>query len=1141
MLHFLEKYEQRGQFFKEVQNADDRAKLGRVLYKFLSPAFLCGDVSEENFPTCYYTDCTFCHQSAAFGDSKAKSSRTTADVDATIRNVKKELYAEIKSIDMGTSELELCAKGPSKSRGRGGDDGDVFDGFVFLGEQPVERHNAVQRRWGWHRLLRLSVDMDILRRSDGKLATQQRRYRGTRRRKFLESRNRLSHFPEFFALLHSPSSSLHRGKSLRIGGRNFYYLGHKTDGTSKIDLYLFAETSVVETGLNSNRVSVNKVRSWFGDFSTVATRGKCAAYFELAFSRTVCWPDHRSALTATTTSDSSTKWTIDVQIEDDIRGVDGVVLSDGCGRISYEFLREIYRDCSNPGTVGDDEDNEEIDLADADDRNFPAMIQLRCRSSKGGMKGTLVADSSLKGRRIVFRRSMKKFGPGCEFRVEDPSSSSSSHQKVYLDINQFSRQSTSSLNIMVILVLREGGVPIEVLERLLKKQLNELRGILTHKNSRRFLSRICRTQHFDASAKASVPFERASQIRKIELMLNAGQALNDPFLQRMLRHLASTYVAKLKEKLGIDIPYAYQIMGAPDSTRTLKPGECCVVLKDGQVREGPCLVGRHPCYHRGDIQKFTSVCNASVMQSLGKYASSVVVFSTHGDLKRAPADKLSGGDYDGDEFFVIFYDEVVNAFQPSEPMDLSTIHSSTFTSTATQGAVPRRSHTNAANAAGAKGESDELSISDDDDWTEDISKDMINCANRYDQPSMMIVEGAEKIVKSTTENRDVDVVNDDDDDGDLWSQEFSQEVLELVSRTEERAVESATCAKGDTDTLATRVKLDRERVHDHAIGNKRDGIPPPLKTNTLEEGLIHDILELSPWANRSFSKAAKTWLRVATFFGINESCVRLTSAYYKALDARKHGGLTALEDADATTLRERRNHEEAVVKQNVFRKCEVLERLDGMINTWEKEWEEVEGGIFLPLKMDPKTCDIVDHDLCLSKGDGMDGYVVYTGDGRNELLANLCQELYSTWKARSFNICERKRNSASTLIRENLDQRDRQEYITLFNELRDKFTSSVRQIIVRLDEGGQFEGLDAFTIEERKRSVWKKAAMALYHYTYSYAVQTAKAKRRKEGNDSPLSIFDLKVSLPWRVAGAILNSIKYATGKFPIAATPTTW
>ena len=129
-----------------------------------------------------------------------------------------------------------------------------------------------------------------------------------------------------------------------------------------------------------------------------------------------------------------------------------------------------------------------------------------------------------------------------------------------------------------------------------------------------------------------------------------------PYMRRLLEQVVSKHI---KKSVGFHLPVfkSTTLFIVPDYTGTLAEGEIFVNLSAGSVDHvtlettytliGDVLLSRSPAILPSDVQKVRAVdCPAL------RFRSDVVFASIRG--KRALADLLSGGDYDGDVMTVIW-------------------------------------------------------------------------------------------------------------------------------------------------------------------------------------------------------------------------------------------------------------------------------------------------------------------------------------------------------------------------------------------------------------------------------------------------------------------------------------------------------
>ncbi|KAH7029191.1 RNA dependent RNA polymerase-domain-containing protein [Microdochium trichocladiopsis] len=154
---------------------------------------------------------------------------------------------------------------------------------------------------------------------------------------------------------------------------------------------------------------------------------------------------------------------------------------------------------------------------------------------------------------------------------------------------------------------------------------------------------------------------------RIAFLLDAGFDQSQKYLQKLIYKCQKQMCDKLRNDLKITIgksTYAYMTV---DFAGVLGPNEvhmCFSTFNDGEndrhdLDGRDILVGRCPAHLPSDIQKVKAVFKPEL-----RHLRDVIVFPQSGN---APlADKLSGGDYDGDRAWVCWDEEIVNNFQNSK-------------------------------------------------------------------------------------------------------------------------------------------------------------------------------------------------------------------------------------------------------------------------------------------------------------------------------------------------------------------------------------------------------------------------------------------------------------------------------------------
>ncbi|KAL8896256.1 MAG: hypothetical protein Q9192_003192 [Flavoplaca navasiana] len=311
----------------------------------------------------------------------------------------------------------------------------------------------------------------------------------------------------------------------------------------------------------------------------------------------------------------------------DVR-TDDYIFTDGCGIISTRFAKLLVQ---------------KTDIRFRNQRYTPSAFQIRYK----GYKGVLTLSPALRGQILVkFRESVKKFS-GCD----DSSFSVVEYSKPY---------GFGYLNDEVILLLHA----LDISENTIVRKQKEYMDFLT-------------SVPFDPRAA----FRFFSYVDKPEL---AERVLMDGVdsVRPTAQSRVSSEVNKLLNKRGerrsrILIPQSRLLFGVCDPLNLLKAGECTVrVTSDSDgvpkaVVGTEVLVTRNPCLHPGDLQ--------AVQHDRLSHLIDCIVFSTEG--KRPSADLMSGGELDGDKFFVAWDPDLIPSkvsqaasYQgPKEPLSLKPV------------------------------------------------------------------------------------------------------------------------------------------------------------------------------------------------------------------------------------------------------------------------------------------------------------------------------------------------------------------------------------------------------------------------------------------------------------------------------------
>lgn len=303
----------------------------------------------------------------------------------------------------------------------------------------------------------------------------------------------------------------------------------------------------------------------------------------------------------------------------------GFNFTDGCGHLQRRVARRVKEELRLPW--------------------LPSVFQIRL----AGYKGVLVVDHRLgkssKDPSVQLRPSMLKF------ESSDRS----------LGIVGYSRPfSYGYMNEQLVLLLLALGVPLVTVQAKLEEAIDRLRAILALGSEAEVLP---------DQETLRIAVDVLQELRPgLALDLAASKCIT-PRLQRVLVDHAKEIVNRMKKKmsckgkLSFPVHRSRLVYGVADPTATLEYGHCFFqpTLPDGpRVLTGPVFMARSPCYHAGDVRVLQAVNSEDVV--LGTLTD-CVVFPVKGP--RPHADESSGGDLDGDLFFVCWDQDLLPTQVPA--------------------------------------------------------------------------------------------------------------------------------------------------------------------------------------------------------------------------------------------------------------------------------------------------------------------------------------------------------------------------------------------------------------------------------------------------------------------------------------------
>ncbi|KAJ8466596.1 hypothetical protein OPV22_029148 [Ensete ventricosum] len=289
---------------------------------------------------------------------------------------------------------------------------------------------------------------------------------------------------------------------------------------------------------------------------------------------------------------------------------EGYVFSDGIGKISPKFAGKVAAKCGLKSSV-------------------PSAFQIRY----AGYKGVVAVDPASTTAKLSLRRSMSKFDS----------------ESTKLDVLAYSKYQPCFLNRQLITLLSTLGVEDEVFERKMEEAVNDLDKILSDPERAR------------EAVHLMSPGERTGILREL---LSCGYKLDaEPFLSMLLQAFRASRLLELRTKARIFVPQGRAMMGCLDETASLEYGQVFVqvsrrgsneglLTSSATVLEGKVVVAKNPCLHPGDVRVLSAVDVPDLHHMID-----CVVFPQKGE--RPHPDECSGGDLDGDIYFVSWDSELI--------------------------------------------------------------------------------------------------------------------------------------------------------------------------------------------------------------------------------------------------------------------------------------------------------------------------------------------------------------------------------------------------------------------------------------------------------------------------------------------------
>ena len=414
------------------------------------------------------------------------------------------------------------------------------------------------------------------------------------------------------ALFNRVSRAMRNG--IVVAGRYYEFLAFGNSQFREHGAYFYSPTSTK---------SAHDIRVALGHFDHIKTVAKYGARLGQCFSTT------RAMQTTVTLH----------KIPDIERN--GYNFTDGVGKLSL-FLAQMAA--------------QDLGLHNAFD-DPPSLYQFRL----GGCKGVLALDPAITKKEVHIRPSQHKF------------------EALYtgLEIIRCSSLATPFFNRQIIIVLSDLGVLDHVFIRKQQQMVNAYEQAMTDKTE----ALKCLLKHIDTNQ---------TTLTMASMVLDGFMDACEPFMMSLLNLWRASTIKELKKKARIAVDEGAFVLGCVDESGTLQGHrddpqsrldatreekmetlpEIFIQVDDTnrkshyKVIEGICVLARNPSLHPGDIR----VVRAVDVPTLHHHKN-VVVLPQTGD--RDIANMCSGGDLDGDDYMVLWDQDLIPKLINVPPMDFT--------------------------------------------------------------------------------------------------------------------------------------------------------------------------------------------------------------------------------------------------------------------------------------------------------------------------------------------------------------------------------------------------------------------------------------------------------------------------------------
>ncbi|CAI5441415.1 unnamed protein product [Caenorhabditis angaria] len=395
-----------------------------------------------------------------------------------------------------------------------------------------------------------------------------------------------------------------------IADRVYSFLGWSNSQMRDQGCYLYAPKIDPNTGKMSG--TVEEIREWMGDFREAISVPKMMSRMGQCFTQA-----------QPTVKLMKKHWIVEYDIEGGYNNK--YCFSDGCGRISFKLAQKITK---------------MLNL-----KEVPACFQVRFKGFKGIVVIDPMIDEIIDMPKIIFRKSQRKFLDGSGGMTPD-----------YLEVVKYAMPSPVCLNRPFITILDQVSEKQSAL-------LHQKIVARVHYYLERELSLLSNMLVNEKCAAEELMNRSNLPIDWIHASASCGfQLTTDPFIRNMIVSIYRYNIIHHISKAKIFLPgnMGRSMYGVVDETGLLQHGQVFIqyspslrqTSKKPILLSGKVLITKNPCHVPGDVRVFDAVYQPSLAHLVD-----VVVFPQHGP--RPHPDEMAGSDLDGDEYSVIWDQEML--------------------------------------------------------------------------------------------------------------------------------------------------------------------------------------------------------------------------------------------------------------------------------------------------------------------------------------------------------------------------------------------------------------------------------------------------------------------------------------------------